>query len=57
MEKNENLQYAFEEIKAKFGDKKLALGSCKMINRSWVMNRENLTRDYFSWDGMLTIGD
>ena len=55
IEKNERLQEALEKVKTKFGDKKLAIGPCKMHGRAWAMSRQNLTQNYFSWEGMLTI--
>jgi len=55
IEKNERLQEALEKVKVRFGDKKLAIGPCKMHGRAWAMSRQNLTRNYFSWDGMLRI--
>lgn len=57
IEKNEKLQEALEKVKIKFGDKKLAIGPCKMHGRAWAMSRQNLTQNYFSWDGLLTIND
>lgn len=38
------------------GIKKLAIAPCKLPNRGWSMSRGSLTRDYFSWEGMLTVG-
>lgn len=55
IEKNERLQDALEKVKARFGDKKLAIGPCKMHGRAWAMSRQNLTQNYFSWEGMLRI--
>ncbi|MCW8037963.1 Y-family DNA polymerase [Acinetobacter entericus] len=55
IEKKEKLQCALESVKVKFGDSKLAIGPCKIPNRGWSMSRGSLTRDYFSWDGMLMI--
>lgn len=55
IEKNERLQEALEKVKVRFGDKKLAIGPCKMHGRAWTMSRQNLTQNYFSWDGMLRI--
>ena len=55
IEKNERLQEALEKVKVRFGDKKLAIGPCKMHGRTWAMSRQNLTQNYFSWDGMLRI--
>ncbi|TCB69285.1 DNA polymerase V subunit UmuC [Acinetobacter sp. ANC 4216] len=57
IEKNERLQEALEKVKIKFGDKKLAIGPCKMHGRAWAMSRQNLTQNYFSWGGLLTIND
>lgn len=55
IEKNERLQNALEKVKARFGDKKIAIGPCKMHGRAWAMSRQNLTQNYFSWEGMLRI--
>ncbi|OTG86452.1 DNA polymerase V subunit UmuC [Acinetobacter sp. ANC 4558] len=55
MTKNENLQIAIERIKDKFGDQKIALGSCKISHEAWITNSTHLSQDYFSWDGLLTI--
>lgn len=55
IEKNERLQEALEKVKVRFGDKKLAIGPCKMHGRAWAMSRQNLTQNYFSWEGMLRI--
>lgn len=55
IEKNERLQEALEKVKVRFGDKKLAIGPCKMHGRTWAMSRQNLTQNYFSWEGMLRI--
>lgn len=55
--RNEKLQCALESVKVKYGDKKLAIGPCKLPNRGWSMSRGSLTRDYFSWDGMMVVGD
>ena len=57
IEKNERLQEALEKVKIKFGDKKIAIGPCKMHGRAWAMSRQNLTQNYFSWGGLLTIND
>lgn len=57
IEKNEKLQEALEKVKVRFGDKKIAIGPCKMHGRAWAMSRQNLTQNYFSWDGLLTISD
>lgn len=55
VEKNERLMRAYEGIHKKFGNTKLAVGPCYLPNRSWSMNRANLSRDYFSKDGMLVV--
>ena len=56
IERNEKLQCALDNVKEKFGDKKLAIGPCKLPNRGWSMSRGSLTQNYFSWEGMLTVG-
>jgi len=55
IEKNEKLQSALEQVKVRFGDKKIAIGPCKMHGRAWAMARQNLTQNYFSWEGVLRI--
>lgn len=55
IEKNEKLQSALEQVKVRFGDKKIAFGPCKMHGRAWAMARQNLTQNYFSWEGILRI--
>lgn len=55
IEKNEKLQSALEQVKVRFGDKKIAIGPCKMHGRAWAMARQNLTQNYFSWEGILRI--
>lgn len=57
IEKNEKLQMALEQVKVRFGDKKIAIGPCKMHGRAWAMSRKNLTQNYFCWDGLLKIGN
>lgn len=57
VERNEKLQLAIEGVKKRFGDKKIAIGPCKMHGRAWAMSRQSLTQNYFSWDGMLTINN
>lgn len=54
-EKNEKLMLTYEKIHQRFGRSKLSVGSCDLPNRSWSMNRANLSRNYFSKDGMLKI--
>lgn len=55
IEKNEKLQSALEQVKVRFGDKKIAIGPCKMHGRAWAMSRQNLTQNYFSWEGILRV--
>ncbi|MNT44370.1 hypothetical protein D3C72_1808940 [compost metagenome] len=57
IEKNEKLQEALEKVKVRFGDKKIAIGPCKMHGRAWAMSRQSLTQNYFSWDGLLTVNN
>lgn len=56
IERNEKRQCALECVKGKFGDKNVAIGPCKMHGRAWAMSRQNMTQNYFSWKGMLTVG-
>ena len=55
IQRNENLQTALDSIKTKFGEQKLAIGTCKLPRREWSMSQNSRTKDYFSWDGLLTI--
>lgn len=55
IQNNENLMQAYEYIQQRFGKTKIAVGSCYLPNRKWAGKRESLSRNYFSWDGMLTI--
>lgn len=55
MEKNEKLQLTLEGVKERFGDQKLAIGPCKLLDRKWTMSREKLTRDYFKFDDLLGV--
>ena len=57
IKKNEKLQEALEKVKVRFGDKKIAIGPCKMHGRAWAMSRQSLTQNYFSWDGLLTVNN
>lgn len=56
IEMNEKLQITLEKVNDKFS-KKLAIGPCLLKDRKWSMSRGNLTQNYFSWGGMLTIND
>lgn len=55
IEKYENLQNAMDQVKNKYGNSKLAIGSCQIPNRAWSMNRNKLTQNYFAIDGLLEI--
>lgn len=57
IEINESLMKAYEGIQAKYGKSKIAVGPCYFLNRKWSMSRANLSRNYFSIEGMLTVGD
>lgn len=52
---NERLMQAYENIQQKYGKTKLAVGSCYLPNRKWSGKQTSLSRDYFSWEGMLRI--
>lgn len=54
---SESLMQAFEGIQAKYGKSKIAVGPCYFLNRKWLMSRVNLSRNYFSIEGMLKAGD
>ncbi|MBJ8421928.1 DNA polymerase V subunit UmuC, partial [Acinetobacter bereziniae] len=56
IQRNESLQSVLEQVDERFG-KKLAIGPCLLKDRTWSMSREKLTQNYFSWDGLLTVGD
>ncbi|EPF74619.1 DNA polymerase V subunit UmuC [Acinetobacter rudis] len=55
VELNENLMTAMEKAQTRFGNTKLAIGPCYLPNRTWSMNRANLSRNYFSVQGMLKV--
>lgn len=55
IEKQENLQLVIDYVKERFGDKKIAIGSSKLPNRTWSMSRNRLTQNYFSKEGLLEI--
>ena len=54
-EKNQQLMQAYEQVQARFGKTKLAVGVCYLPERKWSMNRAHLSRNYFSAEGMLTV--
>lgn len=55
IQSNENLMQAYEKIQQKYGNKKIAVGSCYLPNRKWTGKQASLSRDYFSWDGLLKV--
>lgn len=55
IQSNENLMQTYEQIQQRFGKTKIAVGSCYLPNRKWSGKRESLSRNYFSWEGMLKI--
>lgn len=57
IEKQEHLQQVLDSVKNKFGTQKLAIGACKLQDRTWAMNRSKLSPNYFSWEGLLALGD
>lgn len=55
VELNENLMKAIEKAHMRFGNTKLAIGPCYLPNRAWSMNRAKLSRNYFSFGGLLRV--
>ncbi|WP_150128999.1 hypothetical protein [Acinetobacter sp. LoGeW2-3] len=55
IERYDSLQSMIEEVKSKFGDRKLGIGSANLPSRDWIMTRNNITQNYFSRDGLLEI--
>lgn len=55
IQNNENLMNAYEQIQQKFGKSKISVGPCYFPNRIWAGKKASSSRDYFSWEGMLTI--
>lgn len=55
IEEAEKLMKALENIQVKFGDKKLAIGSCMLPDRNWSMSRDKLSRNPFKWDELILI--
>ena len=57
IEKQEQLQQVLDTVKNKYGMQKLAIGVCKLQDRTWAMQRSHLSPNYFSWEGLLALGD
>jgi DNA polymerase V len=55
IQSNENLMLAYEKIQQKYGKSKIAVGSCYLPDRKWTGKKDSLSRDYFSWEGILSI--
>jgi DNA polymerase V len=55
IQNNESLMQTYEQIQQRFGKTKIAVGSCYLPERKWSGKQESLSRNYFSWDGMLKI--
>ncbi|EHF3481046.1 DUF4113 domain-containing protein [Acinetobacter baumannii] len=55
IEKKEQLMKTLENVHAKFGKKKLGISTCYVPGRNWSMSRDKLSRNPFTWDGLLTI--
>lgn len=53
IQRNENLMQAYEQIQQKYGKRKIAVGACYLPDRKWSARQASLSRDYFSWDGLL----
>lgn len=57
IEKKEQLMKALDNVHNKFGKKKLGVGPCYISGRNWSMSRDKLSRNPFSFDGLITIKD
>lgn len=57
IDKKEQLMKALDNVHTKFGKKKLGVGPCFIPGRTWSMSRDNLSRNPFRWDELLTITD
>src|SRR5690606_40666120 len=55
IERYESLQSTIEEVKSKFGDRKLGIGLSNLFGRDWTMTRSNSTQSYFTKEGLLEI--
>ncbi|MDC4457884.1 Y-family DNA polymerase [Acinetobacter baumannii] len=55
IEKKECLMRAMDGIHSKFGKKKVGVGPCFVPNRNWSMSRDKLSRNPFTWSGLLVI--
>lgn len=55
IEEKEKLMKTYEAIQEKFGKKKIGVGPCFMPNRGWSMSRDNLSKNPFTWSGLLRV--
>lgn len=55
IDEKEKLMKAYEAIQEKFGKKKIGVGPCFLPNRGWSMSRENLSRNPFTWSGLVKV--
>ena len=55
IQNNESLMQTYEQIQQRFGKTKIAVGSCYLPERRWSGKRESLSRNYFSFEGLLNI--
>ncbi|WP_336964235.1 Y-family DNA polymerase [Acinetobacter pittii] len=55
IEKKEQLMKTLDSVHTKFGKKKLGISTCYVPGRNWSMSRDKLSRNPFTWDGLLTI--
>ncbi|AXY56656.1 Y-family DNA polymerase [Acinetobacter chinensis] len=53
--KNKELMQTFESIQQKFGKTKIAVGPCYFSNRKWSMNRDMLSKNYFTKEGFIKV--
>lgn len=55
IEEKEKLMKTYESIQEKFGKKKIGIGPCFMPNRRWSMSRDKLSKNPFSWEGLIRV--
>ncbi len=55
IEKKERLMQALDSVNDRFGRRKLGIGSCYVPGRNWSMSRDQLSKNPFTWDGLLQV--
>lgn len=55
IEKKERFMTTFENIQDKYGKRKISVGSCNMPNRNWSMKQDRLSKNPFTWDGLIKV--